>query len=125
MTKYVAWLTYDGKNYFENRYIPNAEPIIKYYQSNLLSVNESNAGGAVLIFKRTKVLNNPKIYNNDKNIEYLFSHTEVLPEYSMPSFDVGFMEPNKDINLDKLTVKLKKGLNIKNLIKDFLKKEVA
>jgi hypothetical protein len=61
----------------------------------------------------------PESYDRSR-WKYLFSHFEGKNEHiPLGSFDVGFSEPDENVNLEKLKDRLKKGGDKKSLLKRF------
>lgn len=78
------------------------------------------------VYRRWEPLHRPLFLQNFDDIKewkFLFSHFETVQEHiPQDSFDIGFMEPTKDVNLDKLKNKMRDSKDLRNILLEYYRK---
>ena len=147
----TAELTYDGENVFRVQNIPDNYPveyirICQYVQGNQPDWTETEnmvveMKYTILVFKLDLDASHKRFCNRPENryyrdmpsgmseqkridtFLYRFSHTEQSrASHEVDSFDIGFAEPTKDVNLDFLTKRLKGKKKAQKVLQNYLKR---
>ncbi len=123
--KFLAHLTYDGENVFKVVEMDRPCEYLKLAQPSAIKANctldyEVFCEVYSLIFIR---MNGYEKEEGIVKFRYKFSHIESHNNYSESNTDyipIGFEQPDKNVNLDKLKKKLRKGnKKLKNILRRY------
>ena len=124
---YIAELTFDGISCFQRIAMRDPVDIIRIYQSPTISPYSNKIGiTPILIFKR-KYEESMWNEQNGGICRYMFSHVQTESTdpviHEGESMDIGFMEPDENVNLKKLTNKFRQGSDhIKTILKSYFRR---
>jgi hypothetical protein len=122
---YIAELSFDGINSFRRETIDRPMQYIRVYTAKpMIGINYFEEGNitpslvpyTIIVFQRKEQISHD-------TFRYVFSHNEErVNDMEYDSLNLDFQEPDENVNLDKLKIKMKGGEKAKRILLKYLRK---